>query len=140
VNLEFEDRFRYLTEWPAGDHTLILALSVWIGDSQEQTAMLLDTACNLCVMSATTAAEVGWVSSTRLERRQIDTRLGLFTGIIDRIDITFRGFDNRDLVVDCTWLIIEEWPGPTVMGWNGCLERMRWAVDPMDNWFYFAAA
>lgn len=139
MNLEFEDRFRYLTDWPDGAHSLIVALSVWIGDSNEQTCMLLDTACHTCVMSTATAEEVGWEPSSDLERRRIDTRLGQFTGLIDRIDISFRGFNDRSLVVDCTWLIIEGWPGPTIMGWNGCLERMRWAVEPMDNWFYFGA-
>ena len=54
--------------------------------------------------------------------------------------VTFVGVEKEELPIDATWLIIEDWPGPTVLGWRGCLERMRFAVDPLDNWFYFASA
>ena len=37
-----------------------------------------------------------------------------------------------------TWFVSEDWPGPNVLGWKGCLERMRFALDPSDESFYFA--
>jgi hypothetical protein len=32
---------------------------------------------------------------------------------------------------------VPDWPGPTVLGWRGCLDRFRWAIDPDDEVFYF---
>jgi hypothetical protein len=31
-----------------------------------------------------------------------------------------------------------EWPGPMVLGWKGCLERIRFGFDPNVESFYFA--
>jgi hypothetical protein len=59
---------------------------------------------------------------------------------MDRITTTSVDSDGEELPVDTTWLVVDDWPGPTVWGWRGGLDRMRWAVDPLDNWFTFAAA
>jgi hypothetical protein len=39
--------------------------------------------------------------------------------------------------VDATWFIASDWPGPMVIGWRGCLERMRFALDPGHDTFFF---
>ncbi len=31
----------------------------------------------------------------------------------------------------------DEWPGPNVIGWKGCLERLRVGLDATSGWFYF---
>jgi hypothetical protein len=41
--------------------------------------------------------------------------------------------------IEATWFISPDWPGPLVLGWKGCLERLRFALDPTpeEEWFYF---
>lgn len=31
----------------------------------------------------------------------------------------------------------ENWPFPTFLGWHCCLERIRFAIDPAEEKFYF---
>ena len=138
MTVEFDSRFRYVTDWPSGEHTLITGLLAWVGTGTEQTAMLVDTACGYCVISAKLARDYGWESAGDLEELDVSTRLGTFRGVVDRMDVTFRGADEVSLTVDCTWIIIDDWTGPTVLGWKGCLERFRFTFEPLDNWFYFA--
>ena len=48
-----------------------------------------------------------------------------------------------DLDVDATVLVLPTWPGPTVLGGRGFLERVRVAIDPGppsgDAVFFFGA-
>jgi hypothetical protein len=66
------------------------------------------------------------------------TRLGAVTGRLERIPITFLPREGEEVTIEATWFISLDWPGPTVIGWKGCLERMRFALDPNDDSFYFA--
>ena len=34
----------------------------------------------------------------------------------------------------------ETWPLPSYLGWQGCLDRIRFAIDPVDEVVYFGAA
>jgi hypothetical protein len=129
-----------LVDWPDRDYKLIVAVAVRIGDERDTSVLLFDPACEYCVISQALARAAGWQFSLDLPAQGISTRLGHFDGVIDRMALTFVGVDDEELPVDATWMIIADWPGPTVLGWRGCLERMRFAVDPLDNWFYFAAA
>jgi hypothetical protein len=68
----------------------------------------------------------------------LQTRLGTISGSIERISLRFPAIEGASLEIDATCFISPDWPGPTVLGWRGGLERMRFALDPNDNWFYFA--
>lgn len=45
---------------------------------------------------------------------------------------------GKSMTVEATCFVSAAWPGPLVIGWKGCLERMRFALDPDDEFFYFA--
>ncbi|MBI4531612.1 MAG: hypothetical protein HY709_08815, partial [Candidatus Latescibacteria bacterium] len=45
--------------------------------------------------------------------------------------------EGENVEVEATWFISPDWPGPIVIGWKGCLERLRFAVDPSEDTFYF---
>ena len=140
MTVEFDDRLRFWTDWPFGSQKLIVAIPALVGDSTVEAALLFDPARESCVISDANAREAGWPGGSGLGPAKLSSRLGSFQGTLDRMNLTFRGFHGETLVIDATWMIIEDWPGPTVIGWRGCLERMRFAMDPMDNWFYFANA
>ena len=53
--------------------------------------------------------------------------------------VEFLATEGDNVVVEATWFISEDWPGPAVIGWKGCLERFRFALDPSDDSFYFGS-
>jgi hypothetical protein len=63
-------------------------------------------------------------------KRTINTRLGNFEGDLYRIDVAFTADWGEPLTVEGTFLFCEEWTGPTVLGFHGFLERIRFAIDP----------
>jgi len=69
---------------------------------------------------------------------RMSTRLGDFSGFINRFPIYFIADNGDSLEVESTCFISEDWPGPIMIGWLGCLERMKFAIDPSCNLFLFA--
>jgi hypothetical protein len=69
----------------------------------------------------------------------MSTRLGTFEGWLERIELQFPAVLGEPLSLDATWFVCEDWPGPMVFGWKGCLERLRSALDPSEDAFYFGA-
>lgn len=78
----------------------------------------------------------------RARASRLHTRLSTFAGERVRERLTFSpdageietGEANR-VVVEATWFLSVEWPGPLVIGWKGCLERMCFGVDPGEEAF-----
>jgi hypothetical protein len=46
---------------------------------------------------------------------------------------------SDELTLDASWFITDNWFGPIVIGWSGCLEGFRFALDPTPGHehFYF---
>jgi hypothetical protein len=130
-------RTRLLTDWEIEGHTVLTDITVLVGESDDPSAVMIDIGCGPCVVSARLAREWGLSPAGDLGFVQISTRLGTFEGLVDRYPIRLRGALDY-FEVDCSWLVIDAWPGPPILGWRGCLERFRFAIDPVDNWFYFA--
>ena len=57
---------------------------------------------------------------------------------MERIPVRFAAEEGNSLEVEATWFLSEDWIGPPVIGWKGCLERIRFALDPAEEPFYFA--
>jgi hypothetical protein len=66
----------------------------------------------------------------------LQTRFGTLAGRLERITVWFRVDEGRSAEIEATWFLSEDWFGPIVIGWKGCLERLRFALDPGDNTFY----
>jgi|GEM_PF-409114 len=69
---------------------------------------------------------------------------GRFDGALHRVNLTFIAADGDDLSIESTMFVPllkaeEQWPEdfPCILGMQGCLERLRFAVDPSDDTFYF---
>ena len=45
---------------------------------------------------------------------------------------------NSALAIAVACIALAGWPGPIVIGWKGCIERMRFGIDPFEECFYFA--
>ena len=67
-----------------------------------------------------------------------------FTGLLYRLPLTLPAIDGDRLTVEATAFVPQTRPGeiwnnelPCVLGLQGCLERLRFAVDPASETFYF---
>ena len=54
------------------------------------------------------------------------------------MSLTFAASEGQPLTIQATCFVSTEWPGPMVIGWKGCLERMRFGFDTTAELFYFA--
>lgn len=65
------------------------------------------------------------------------TAQGRLQGKLYRHRITLIAVAGEDLDIDATVFATDDWTGPSVLGYTGMLERIRFAVDPETNRFYF---
>ena len=139
MNQEFTGRAIYVTDKIDGPFRLVVAVPCEVGDLPERWSALLDTGSEWCVLPADLAAATGYASVAEEANEELHTRFGILRGSLQRIPVTFPAADGDPLVIEATWFVSDEWPGPIVIGWKGCLERMRFALNPTDDVFYFAS-
>jgi predicted aspartyl protease len=120
-----------------GPHELLLAVPCFIGESLQKTMALLDTGAEWCVLPPLVASALG-VDATEGDPMVLHSRFGAAQGGLIRFPVYFHAILGSDLRVEATWFVSPDWHGPTVLGWRGCLERMRFALDPAEEQFYFA--
>ncbi len=103
----------------------------------EPVLAIVDTAAPWCIFTP----EVSSTLSQRLEAVpgpiSLSTRLGVFRGELYRGTITLAAEHGEHLDVDATIFLAPDWPGPNFLGYKGFLQRIRFAVDPESNLFYF---
>lgn len=138
MNQLYTGRVRYQSNLvePAGD--LLVAIPCQVGARSTKDAGLLDTAGPWCVLPPSVALDLGY-SLDSAGDTYLHTRFGLLPGELIRLPIVFTADEGEPAEVEATWFLSPDWPGPIVIGWTGCLERMRFAFDPRENDFYFAA-
>jgi hypothetical protein len=134
---EYQGWAAYLSDFYVGPHRLLIAVSCFVGNVPVPVDALLDTAAEWCVLPARMMPVLGFeavaVPTTRLE-----TRFGVFSGSLERAPVRFPAAEGDSLTIDATWFVSPEWLGPLVLGWKGCLERFRFALDPHAERFYFS--
>jgi hypothetical protein len=98
----------------------------------------VDTGAHLPVIPGDIAREVGLdMKGPGLGLATIHTRLGTFSGHMDRARLVLPADQGEPLAVDATWLICPGWYGPLVLGWTGCLDRFQHGIQPDEGQFYF---
>jgi hypothetical protein len=108
-----------------------------VGDRTDEDVALLDTASQWCVLPPDVALDLGYDLDAEGTVR-FHSRFGLLSGELLRIPVRFLTDEGKPADIEATWFLSPDWPGPLVIGWKGCLERMRFACDPRENDFYFA--
>ena len=68
------------------------------------------------------------------------TRFGQFYGRMERLFLTLIADEGQEVQVDATFFVCSDWHYAMVVGWRGCLERIRFGLDPSTETccFYFA--
>lgn len=132
----YTGRSRYLRRHESGPHLLIVAVACYLGERQVREIALLDTAAEWCVLTPGLAKDLG-VDAPGAGWVRLSTRFGNFDGWLERIPLTLTTDSGVPTTVEATWFVCEDWPGPLVIGWTGGLERLRFALDPAEDTFYF---
>jgi hypothetical protein len=122
-------------ESASGD--LLVVVVCRVGDYPERHSALLDTASQWCILPPAIALVLGYDPEIEADT-QLHTRFGMLTGELIRLPVFFVADEGKPAEVEATWFLSPDWPGPIVIGWKGCLERMRFACDPQEDSFYFA--
>jgi hypothetical protein len=98
---------------------------------------VVDTAAPWCIFEP----EVGVILKRTLTpiqgRVALSTRLGLLYGALYRVPISFSADEGESLDLEATVFLSPDWQGPNFIGYQGLLQRIRFAVDPETNLFYF---
>jgi len=70
---------------------------------------------------------------------RLSSRLGTCEGRLFRGSLTLLAQEGESLDLDVTFFLSPHWRGGNFLGYEGALERARFAVDPRANLFYFGA-
>lgn len=109
----------------------------------QRTEAILDTGAPYVVCHPRLAPLLQVDSETALEDRNLLIRGSWVRGVLHRLPVRFPAEAGQDLYVDATVFLPDPayaatWGNlPSFIGLSGCLERMRFALDPDDDAFYF---
>ncbi|HEX4962382.1 MAG TPA: hypothetical protein VF173_16210 [Thermoanaerobaculia bacterium] len=114
-----------------------ILVRIALGPLESPVLALMDTAAPWCVFRPE--------MNTRLQKSFLlipgqailGTRLGLFQGSLYRGHLRLLAEEGESLNVEATVFVSPDWPGPNFLGYQGLLQRIRFAVDPENNHFYF---
>jgi hypothetical protein len=137
VNQSYRGRSLYRSDIAEPSGNLLVAVVCRLGDLEEPELALLDTASQWCILPPRVALELGYDLEATGDTR-FHTRFGLLSGQLIRLPLFFVADEGETAEIDATWFASGDWPGPIVIGWKGCLERIRFGFDPSDDSFYFA--
>ena len=98
---------------------------------------LLDTGGHFCVLGSAVADALEKYLTGGLDQATLLTSRGRIQGRLYRHRIDLLADDGSDLGVEATVLVSPDWQGPSVIGYTGMLDRIRFAVDPPQNRFHF---
>jgi len=67
----------------------------------------------------------------------MSTRLGKVNGRLERTSLAIIADEGEAINVEATVCVSPDWHAGNFLGYGGLLERVRFAVDPSENSFYF---
>jgi hypothetical protein len=109
---------------------LLIGVRCRVGGLEYDETALLDTGSQWSVLSSDLGSDLKEVSSSPMKTITMSTRLGSFSGPLRRIPISLVADQGQNLQVDATAVFLPDWPGPTILGFHGFIERIRLAFDP----------
>ncbi len=134
----FLGRSVYLPDHLADGAPVFVAVRCRIGDAKQPIPVMLVTGAHWCLIPPEMAARLGFELTPNPFEPRLSTRYGLMEGRLERIPVEFPADDGENLQLEATCFLTADWRGPAVIGWKGCLERMRFSLDPGQNLFSFA--
>lgn len=102
----------------------------------------VDTGGLYLILDPEVARAIGLEASRGLEIQKINIAGQIYSGNLHRVEITIPAEIGIGVSIQATTFVPdlppnEDWALPNFMGWHGCLERLRFGVDPLTDTFYF---
>lgn len=123
------------------DDTIRIILNVQVEGIPIQA--ILDTGGVFAVIDPLIARELALDKNTSLINKTLIIRGQQIQGSLHRISLLLPAEQGETMELEVTAFIPntpDDWGTlPNFLGLTGCLERIRFAVDPQENQFYFAA-
>lgn len=120
------------------EERMLLALRV----EGQPTVAVVDTGAPYCVLQPELAQAIESRLTDPLHEVRLQIRGENYTGTLYLVSIELEAEEGANLSLDVTAFIPQlrpeqPWPLPSFVGLAGMLERLRFAVDPVDSKFYF---
>lgn len=100
---------------------------------------MVDTAAPWCIFEPAIGEVLRDHVDVIRENVSIHSRLGRFQGILGQGRLQIVADEGEDLDVMVLMFLSPDWAGGNFIGYEGALDRIRFAVDPHRNRFYFAS-
>jgi hypothetical protein len=108
-----------------------------------RTHAMLDTGAAFIACSPSVASQLRLDPTKFIDRARLHIRGKYVTGVLYRMDLTLAAEEGDQLTITATTFIPDPgipWVGlPSIIGLEGCLEQVRFALDTSDETFYFGA-
>jgi hypothetical protein len=133
----------YIDAHPRDDEpSLRLVITVEIGGTT--TDAIVDTGGVYCICDPDLLALVDMPEEEALDSVNLLIRGVTRPGALYRLPLTLIAEEGKHLTIETTAFVPqlqpdESWNLPTFLGLQGCLERLRFAVDPVTNTFFFGS-
>ena len=99
---------------------------------------LLDTGAAWSIVNTEVADALGLFEKDG-SQVTISSRIGEVTGKLVRVNATLVAEDGEAVEVESTVFVSRDWSQGSFVGYSGLLERIRFAIDPDSNSFFFGA-
>jgi hypothetical protein len=117
-----------------------LTIRVSVGGFSVET--IVDTGGAFLILNAEIAAMLHLHPGEILERETLYIRGARVAGSLYRLELSIvpeEGHGTRIRFDVSAFVPDDDWDLPSFLGWHACLERIRFAVDPIQELFYFGA-
>ena len=137
-------RYRYDTVPGSGDASRIILQVEVEGETVEA---ILDTGGGYFFCNPALAERIGADPTNALEDKWISIKKEMVKGSLHRIEITFLNDCGENLTIQATAFLPDHTQNfdpnflpYSYLGMLSCMERMRFAIDPSEDNFYFGAS
>lgn len=125
---------RLITDREEKGRKQIISVKCSFGEHSERYYALFDTGSRYTVVPEEIANSYDDCFFPLEGEIPLSTRFGPKNGMLYKCDMFILADLGEDLSVnDSTVLVLSDWPGPIVIGFTSCLEKIRWACDPTIN-------
>ena len=123
------------------DPTAKVYVKIKLGGLERTLLAQLDTGAAWSVLESDVAAELGLLNRVDEEKKRLLTPLGMREGHLVRLPFALVADEGDSLHTEGVFFVCGDWPlDLTFLGYSGLLDRIRFALDPQANHFYFGSS
>ncbi|MEA2693217.1 MAG: hypothetical protein QOJ16_2604 [Acidobacteriota bacterium] len=111
-------------------------VKIRVSDWSDPVLAQLDTGAAWSVLEPEIASVIGVLDGSGDPERLV-TRAGVRRGHLVDVPITFLADEGYSIDIEGRFFVDPEWPFGSFLGYTGLLDRIRFALDPPRNDFYF---